>query len=133
MTAPNQSNRDRYGWDARSTLATDMIETLQPEFAVIWLRRLDPNLHKYDWDATNFLVVILSVSQSQLETLKCVESKSENKTFWASQSYLCKFGSRRLSHITANSGSSVSIIPVAAVHLASHSYPSHFGHFDAVI
>ena len=47
---------------------------------------------------TNFFwSLFLSVSQSQLETLKCVESKSEKKNFWASQSYVCKLGSRRLS------------------------------------
>ena len=39
----------------------------------------------------------------------------------------------RLSHISANSGSSVSIISVSAVNLVSHSYRSHSGHFDAVI
>ena len=34
----------------------------------------------------------------------------------------------RLSHITANSGSSVSIISVSAVNLSSHSYRSYLGH-----
>ena len=28
-----------YEWDARCTAETDMSETLEPEFAVIWLRR----------------------------------------------------------------------------------------------
>ena len=118
MTAPNQSNRDRYECDARCTAETDMSETLEPEFAVIRLRRLDPILHRYDWDAPNFFDRYFWVCRS----LKCVESKSKNKIF---------FG--RLSHITANSGSSVSIISVSAVHLASHSYRSHLAHFDAVI
>ena len=50
MTAPNQSNRERYEWDA-CTGETDMIETLEPEFAVIWLRRQAYRWHLYDWDA----------------------------------------------------------------------------------
>ena len=39
----------------------------------------------------------------------------------------------RLSHITANSGSNVSIISVSTGDLSSHSYRSHLGHFDARI
>ena len=35
MTALKEPNRDRYESDARFTLETDMIETLELEFAVI--------------------------------------------------------------------------------------------------
>ena len=42
-------------------------------------------------------------------------------------------GQPSLSHITSNSGSSVSIISVSAVNLGSHLYRFHLGHFDAVI
>ena len=35
MTAPNQFNWDRYEWDTKSTLETDMIETLKPESSLI--------------------------------------------------------------------------------------------------
>ena len=38
-----------------------------------------------------------------------------------------------LTHIYANSGSSVSIMPISAVNPASHSYRSQLGHFVVVI
>ena len=51
MSASNQSNWDRYEWDAKSTLETDMIETLKPEFGAIWVRHQANIWHWYDWDA----------------------------------------------------------------------------------
>jgi len=38
-----------------------MIETLEPELASIWLRRFDPNLHRYDWDAQKNFVLTFSI------------------------------------------------------------------------
>ena len=59
---------------------------------------------------------------------------------------MCKFESRRLSHISVNGKFRVSVISLqnlvqasqietaeSAVNLVSHSYRSHSGHFDAVI
>ena len=71
MTASNQLNWDRYEKDARSTFETDMIEMLEPEFGVIWVRHEAYGWHWYDWDTLtqtftdmtetpqNFFIVIL--------------------------------------------------------------------------
>ena len=64
-----------------------------------------------------FLSLFLSVSQSQV----CRIEKRKQK----------KFGCP--SHICASLGQGVSIISVSVVNLASRSYRSHLGHFDAVI
>ena len=76
---------DWYKWDAWTRVCSDMTETPSLPLTLIWLRRLDPILHRYDWDAPNFFHRYFWVCRS----LKCVESKSENKIFWASQSYVC--------------------------------------------
>ena len=102
MTAPNQSNRDRYDLDAKSTHEIDMIETLEQEFAVIWLRgpayrwhqlrRLDPNLHRYDWGRFSIL-----------HTWDCDTLKNNVKKNLERLSHICvSFGQGRLSHISVN-------------------------------
>ena len=43
----------------RTDFETDMSETLEPKFGVIWLpmiRLIGPNLHRYDWDAQKILI-----------------------------------------------------------------------------
>ena len=72
-----------------------MIETLEPEFAQIWLRR-----SKFFWS------LFLSVSQSQVRR----NEKREQEFFG------------RLIHIWSSLGQGVSVISVSAEHLASHSY-----------
>ena len=47
--------------------------------------------------------------------------------------YLCKYGSRRLSHIGVNGKLGASVISLQTLVQASQSYQSHLGHFDAVI
>jgi len=55
---------------------------------------------------------------------QCVESKNENEFFWASQSYLCKFGSKRLSHNSVNDKFGVSVISMQTLVQASQSSQS---------
>ena len=102
----NQS-LDRYDWDTKFTVDTDMTETPRPKLAQIWLRR--PKIFKS---------LFLNVSQSQV----CRIKKRKQKIFWVSQSYLCKFGSRRLSHISVNCKLRVSVISVQTLVQVSQSY-----------
>jgi len=96
MTASKWPKWDWYEWDARFTDETDMIEKLEPEFAVIWL-----SLQWYDWDAK------LTVdTKSQV----CRIEKRKQKFFG------------RLSHICASLDQGVSVILVWTVSLASQSY-----------
>ena len=118
MTAPNQSNWDRYEWDAwtrvwsgmshtvwlipyewdtKLTVDTDMTETPWPKLAQIWLRRPKKIcsrfsiLHSYDCD-----------------TLQNNDQKILG----------------RFSHICASLGQGVSVISVPTVSFVSHSYHS---------
>ena len=93
----NQS-LDRYDWDTKFTVDTDMTETPRPKLAQIWLRR--PKIFKS---------LFLNVSQSQV----CRIKKRKQKIFWVSQSYLCKFGSRRLDYISLSGTFRVSHISVS--------------------
>ena len=88
---------DRYDWDAKPTIDTDMTETPRPELAQIWLRR-----------PKNFCSCILI-----LHTWDCVRIKNDDEIF---------FG--RLSHICASSGRGVSVKSVSTVGFASQSYRS---------
>ena len=98
MTASVWPKWDRYEWYAWIRVYSDMTETLNLSLTLIWLRRLDPNLHIYDWDAPkNFVFAFRFYT---LET--ATRLKITTKKIGASQSYLCKFGSRRLSHISVN-------------------------------
>ena len=47
---PNQSNRDRYEWNAQNTVLSDMTETRSLPLTLISLKHLDPTLNRYDWD-----------------------------------------------------------------------------------
>ena len=75
------------------TAETDMTETLEPEFLVIWLRR--------------------QACFSILHTWDCDTVKSNDQKIGESQSYLCNFGSRRLSYISLKSRPRVSLISVS--------------------
>ena len=98
-----------------------MTDTPSWPLTLKWLRRLDPNLHRYDWDAQKLTGFSRCPKINSLFDEIAARSKS-----LASQSY-------DMSHITVNSGSSVSIISALAVNLGSHSYRSHLDHFDPVI
>ena len=143
-----------YCWDwddlnAWTRVGIDTTETPNLSLTLIWLRRFDPNLHRYEsYDMTEMPRKI-SFSLFRFYTLEtATRSKITTKKIGASQSYLrydiCAslgLGVSVLlvstislaSQIDANSGSSVSIISISAVNLASHSYQSHLGHFVAVI
>ena len=74
------------------------LRNLWPKNADADSLRLNQSLHRYDWDAQkNF---VLAFRFYTLET--STHSKITIKKIGASQSYLCKFGSRRLSHISVN-------------------------------
>ena len=106
MTASVWPKWDRYEWDAWIRVYSDMTETPNLPLTLIWLRRLDPNLHTYDWDAQFFWSLFLSVSQSQV----CRIEKRKQKNFGCP------------SHICASLGQGVSVILVSTVSLASQSY-----------
>jgi len=97
---------DWYEWDTWTRVCIDMTGTPSLALTLIWLRR--PKI---------FWTLFLSVSQSQVRRIE----KREQKFF------------ERLSHICARLGQGVSVILVSMVSLASQSYRSHLGHFDAVI
>ena len=111
MSATKWPKWDLYDWDVKPSVDTDMTETPRPELEQIWLRR-----------PKKFSSLFFILTQSQLETLKCVKSKCKNKFFF-----------ERLSHICANSVRGVSVISVSTLGFASQSYRSHLGHFVALI
>ena len=86
------------------TAETDMTETLEPEFVVIWLRR--------------------QACFSILHTWDCDTVKNNDQKIGESQSYLCNFGSRRLSRISVNGKLGVSVISLQTLVQASQSYQS---------
>ena len=100
------SRWDWYDWNAKTRVCSDMTETPNLPLTLIWLRRLDPNSHRYDWDAPIFLSLFLIVLQSQVWRIE----KREQIFFG------------RLSHICARLGQGVSVILVSTVSLASQSY-----------
>ena len=99
---------DWYEWDAWTRVCSDMTETPSLPLTLIWLRRLDPNLHRYDWDAPKFFDRYFWVCRSSTQV--CRIEKREQKFFGP------------LSHICASSGQGVSVILVSTVSLASQSY-----------
>ena len=99
---------------------TDTSETRGLPLGLIWLRHLEPDLHRYDWDGPNFFHRYFKACRS----LKCAELKSENKIFWAPQSYPWKFGSRYLCHMTVNGKLDVSVISQQTLVSTSQSYQS---------
>ena len=103
--------REVYRWywydcDAWTRFCSDITETLWPKLAQIWLRR-----SKFVWSLS------LSMSKSQLYRIEKPE-----QFFLASQSYLCKFGSMFLSHISVNDKLSVSIISLQTLVQVSQLY-----------
>ena len=108
MTASNQSNRNQYDWDAWTRVCSDMTETSSLPLTLIWLRRLDPNVHRLSvTDMTEtphfFGSLFLSVPQSQM-----CKIEKRKQFFWVAQSYLCKIGPRRLRVISVSTVSFVS-------------------------
>ena len=88
---------------------TDMSETRGLLLKLMWVRHLDPNLHRYDWDAQkNFSSLFLILTQSQVCKIKMQEQNF--------------FG--RLSHICASLGRGVAVISVSTLSFASQSYRS---------
>ena len=94
-TAPNQSNRDRYEWDTKLTVDTNMTETPWPNLAQVWLRH-----PKNFWSRFSIL-----------HTWDCDTLKNNDQKILG-----------RLSHICARLGQGVSVILVSMVSLVSHSY-----------
>ena len=108
---------DWYEWDAWTRFCSDMTETPSLPLTLIWLRRLDPILHRYDWDAQKKFV--LAFRFFTLET--ATQSKIKIK----------KLG--RLSHINVNGKLGVSVISLQNLVQSSHSYRSRLDWFGAVI
>ena len=99
MSATNQSNRDRYD-------SYHMSETRGVPLRLLWLRRLNQSLHRYDWDAQK-----ICSRFSILHTWDCNTLKNNDQKILG-----------RLSHICASLGQGVSVILVSTVSLASQSY-----------
>ena len=106
-----------------------MSETRGVPLRLIWLRRLNQSSQWYDSDAhKNF---VLAFRFYTLKIATCL--KITIKTIWGVSVISVWRVNWRPSHITANSGSSVSIISVSAEHFATHSYRSRFDGFGARI
>ena len=105
MTATKWPNRDRYEWDVWFTVETDMIETLEPEFGSIWLRResfaVKPTVGT-DMERHFLGVSVLSV-EVWVEMSYSYHSKSLFKV-WTSN---------RSTHISLNGKPRVSLISVS--------------------
>jgi len=111
MSATNQSNRDRYD-------SYHMSETRGVPLRLIWLRRLNQSLHRYDWDAQKICSRFSILHTWYCDTLK----NNDKKKIGVSQSYLCKFWSRRLSHISVNGRLGIPVISLQTLVQASQSY-----------
>ena len=108
---------DWYEWDAWTRFCSDMTETPSLPLTLIWLRRLDPILHRYDSDAQK------NCSRfSILHTWDCDTLKINNQKILGV-----------LSHISVNGKLGVSIISLQNLVQASHSYQSWLDWFNAVI
>ena len=95
-----------YEWDAWNRVLTDMTETQNRPLTLIWLRDLDPNSHRYDWDAQKNFIAIFILTQS----LVCKIKVREDNFF------------ERLRHICASLGRGISVISESTAGLASQSY-----------
>ena len=122
---------DRYEWDAWIRVYSDMTETPNLSLTLIWLRRLDPNLHTYDWDAPKNFVFALrfytleTATHSKITIKKILGRLSHicarlgvsvilvSTVSLASQSYHCKIWFKRLTYISISSTPRVSLISVS--------------------
>ena len=140
MTAPNRFNRDRYAWDARSTL-----ETLEPEFAVIWLRRQANRWHEYDWDTLTQSCTDMTETPKKIcsrfsivHTWDIDRLKNNEGKIWGVSviwygSYMFKFGPYHYKLWFERLKLRLSIISVPTVDLGSHWYRYQLNRFGVVI
>ena len=116
----NQS-LDRYDWDTKFTVDTDMTETPQPKLAHIWLRR--PKnfcfrfliLHTWDCDTfkNNDLKIFGRLSHICASLGRGVSVISVSTVNFVSQSYRFKLWFKCLNHISINTKPRVSLIPIS--------------------